>query len=278
MQAVVCTAKVSPVIRANRFAPVGRAEQPEVFVQGLAVAGQVGDCAVVGQAAFVDKQHAIGHGLNFLQDVGGEQDGLALAQLADGLADLVNLVGVQAGGRLVEDQHVRLVQQHLGHAHPLAITARQLADGLADDAAQGAKFNHRLDPLALPRGRQAAGVGKELEQAAGRHVGIQRAVFRQVAEFRRAGQAVGGHVVSGDPCHTGGGGKIARQKLHRGALAGAVGAQKGHHFALADRKANVLNGGKTAVIFAQPLGFDHGRAGWLGHCKSLRSADWGRPE
>ena len=96
-----------------------------------------------------------------------KQDGLALAQLADRLADLVDLVGVQPGGRLVEDQHVGLVQEHLGHAHPLAIAARQLADGLADDASQGAEFDDRVDPLALVRGRHAAGVGEEIPAGSG---------------------------------------------------------------------------------------------------------------
>ena len=48
-------------------------------------------------------------------------------------------------------------------------------------------------------GRHAAGVGEELQQAARRHVGIQRAVFRQVAQPGRAGQPIGRHVVAGDP-------------------------------------------------------------------------------
>ena len=67
-----------------------------------------------------------------------KQDRFVLAELADRLADLVDLVRVQAGGGLVEDQHVGLVQEHLGHAHPLAIAARELADRLADHAAQRA--------------------------------------------------------------------------------------------------------------------------------------------
>ena len=48
------------------------------------------------------------------------------------LADFANLVRIEAGGRLVEDQHVGLVQQHLGHADALAEALRQLADRLAD--------------------------------------------------------------------------------------------------------------------------------------------------
>ena len=106
--------------------------------------------------------------------------------------------GIQPGRRLVEDQHVGLVQQHVGHAHALPVAAGELADGLADHRVQGAQLDHGVDPLALPLAGQAAGVGKEAQQRAGRHVEIERAVFGQIAQPGGAGQAVGGHIVPGD--------------------------------------------------------------------------------
>ena len=81
------------------------------------------------------------------------------------LAHVANLVGIQAGGRLVEDQHVGLVQQHLGHADALAIALGELADRLADHAPQGAQLDDGVDPLPLALRRQAAGVGEELQAA-----------------------------------------------------------------------------------------------------------------
>ena len=110
---------------------------------GLPSAVKSAERAVVDQPAFVDEQHAAGHRLDFLQDVGREQDRLALAQLADRLADLANLVRVEPGGRLVEDQHVGLVQQHLGHADALPIAPGELADRLADHAAQAHRARRR---------------------------------------------------------------------------------------------------------------------------------------
>ena len=103
--------------------------------------------AVEHQPAFVDEDHAVAHRLDFLQDVGREQDRLGLADAADRLADLADLVRVEAGGRLVHDQHVRLVQQHLGHADALAEALRELADRLADHAAELAQVDDRVHPL-----------------------------------------------------------------------------------------------------------------------------------
>ena len=68
---------------------------------------------------------------------------LFFAQPADRLADLANLVRIEPGRRLVEDQHVGLVQQHLGHADALPIALDQLADRLADHRAQGALIDRR---------------------------------------------------------------------------------------------------------------------------------------
>ena len=41
------------------------------------------------------------------------------AQLSDQLAHLDDLLGVQANGRFVENQHLRIVEDGLGQAHPL---------------------------------------------------------------------------------------------------------------------------------------------------------------
>ena len=98
----------------------------------------------------------------------------------------------------------------------------------------------------------AAGVAEESQQAARRHVGVERAVFRQVAQPLGALQAVGRHVVPGDPGRALRRGQVAGQQLHGGALAGPVGAQEGRHFALVDRKGDVPRRGKIAVELRKP--------------------------
>ena len=201
------------------------------LVEAASVAPEFGRGAVEPHPPLRDQDDAIGQRLDLLQDVGREQDRLALAEPPNRLADLANLVGVEAAGRLVEDQHVGFVEQHLRHAHPLPVALGQLANRLTDHASQFALLDDRLDPRLLAVSRQATGVGEELEQAAGRHVGIERPILRQVAEPLGTGEPVGRHVVAGNPGRAGRGGEVARQDLHRGALPGAVGAQEGDDLA-----------------------------------------------
>ena len=60
------------------------------------------------------------------QDVRGDQDRLAHpVQFLEQLADLDAGPRVQAAGRLVQQQHLRIVQQHAGQAQPLLHAARQ---------------------------------------------------------------------------------------------------------------------------------------------------------
>ena len=82
---------------------------------------------------------------------------------ANRFAHFANLIRIETRRRLVENQHVRLVQQHLGHAHALPKAFRQLADRLADHAAQFAQIDDRLRsalrsalatcPRAVPKNR-----------------------------------------------------------------------------------------------------------------------------
>ena len=91
------------------------------------------------------------------------------------------------------------MQQHLGHADALAKALGELADRFADDRGELAHVDHGRDSLARILRRQATGVGKELEQAARSHIGIERTVFRQVAQMLGGVDPMSRHVEAGDP-------------------------------------------------------------------------------
>ena len=61
------------------------------------------------------------HGLNFGQQVSGEDDPVVFAQFSDQLPDFSKLDRVQAGGRFIQDDHRRIVQDRLSNADPLPI-------------------------------------------------------------------------------------------------------------------------------------------------------------
>ncbi|MNN90448.1 hypothetical protein D3C81_2083980 [compost metagenome] len=51
-------------------------------------------------------------------------------ELLDQLADFDNLLGVQTGGRLIENQQIRLMQNGLGQTQPLPVAFGQPLDDL----------------------------------------------------------------------------------------------------------------------------------------------------
>ena len=59
-----------------------------------------------------------------------ENDRVVLAERADEVADFDDLIGVEADGRLVENQNVRVAEQGLRDAYPLAIALGELVDEL----------------------------------------------------------------------------------------------------------------------------------------------------
>ena len=81
--------------------------------------------------------------------------GVLLAQFADQLARLADLRRVEAGGRLVEDQHRRVVQQRVGQADALAVALRQRADQLPAHVAQPAARPARTRCASRSAGRAA---------------------------------------------------------------------------------------------------------------------------
>ena len=96
---------------------------------------------------------------------------------ADRFADFVDLVRVEPGRRLVEDQHVGLVQQHLGHADPLAIAAREFADRFAHHAPTAHSSTTSSIRRAVATGTDP-GVGEETRAGSGASCRYRAAHFR----------------------------------------------------------------------------------------------------
>jgi hypothetical protein len=98
----------------------GRVPDPHVDVlRALQPGDQVLRPSFGRDLAIVDDQHPAAGLADLGQDVRAQDDRMLGAQLSDQLAHLDDLLGVQADGRLVEDQHLGIVQDGLGQAHPL---------------------------------------------------------------------------------------------------------------------------------------------------------------
>src|SRR6185295_1539800 len=137
-------------IRSSAMMVLDRPRQfVEMFAQVAAVLHQLVHWAIEHQTPFGDEQYTAGDRLDLLQDVGGEQDRLALAQPADSFSYVANLVRVEPGCGFVENQHVGLVQQYLRHADALPITFGKFADRLTDHAPEHAELDDFFDSFFL---------------------------------------------------------------------------------------------------------------------------------
>ena len=99
---------------------------------------QVVDGIRSDELALVDDDDLLAGLLDFGQDVGAEDDGVVAGERLDEVARLVDLLGIEAGGGLVEDQHVGVVDDGLGEADALAVALGELAEQLVFDVGDGA--------------------------------------------------------------------------------------------------------------------------------------------
>jgi hypothetical protein len=84
-----------------------------------------------------DDDDALAGMLHFAEDVGAEDDGVLAGERFQQLADFDDLLGVEAAGGLVEDQHVGVVDDGLRQADALAEALGELADQLVRGRRRG---------------------------------------------------------------------------------------------------------------------------------------------
>ena len=121
--------RVTPGIAAQHRRGLG-ALRVDLHVQRLGALqprGQVVRRVDGDDAALVDDDDALAGLRDLRQDVRAEDDGVIAGEAADEVARLDDLLGVEAGGRLVEDQHFRVVDERLREADALPVALRELA-------------------------------------------------------------------------------------------------------------------------------------------------------
>ena len=103
----------------------------------------------------VDDDHTLAHHRHLGQDVRREDDRVGAGQRLDELPDADDLLGIEPDRRLVEDQHLRIGDERLGEADPLAVPLREPPDQPLAHVGDLAPLEHLADaapPLAAARG------------------------------------------------------------------------------------------------------------------------------
>ena len=189
--------------------------------------------------------------------MGGEKDGVVLAEVANQVAHLPDLVGIEADGRLVEDEQVGRVQEGVGQTDPLAVALGERADDAVFHVLERAKLLHIPHAFALAGTGDLLEGGPVIEVLGYPHVGVKRDVFRHVAEVLPGLHRLAEHVEPGNGGAPGSCRHIARKNAHRRRFSSAIGPKKADDLAFFDFEAQIFNRGKARVAFRQVLDFYH---------------------
>ncbi len=236
-----------------------------LFEAGRGVEGQ--------ELALADKAHPLAE-LGLVHVVGGDQDGHALAgHVVDELPELAAADGVDAGGRFVEKEHARPVDDGTAQPQPLPPATGEVCGELVLAAHQpGHAQDLGLAPAQI-RAREPIDLAVEADVLAGGQVLVEREKLRHVAHVCLHGLGLGGRVVAQHATAACARLEQAQQHADGRRLAGTIGAQPAVDFAAAHGKADVIHGDEVAKALGQA--FDHdGRVVKAGvTLKALRPPD-----
>ncbi len=134
------------------------------------------------QLAFVDDEHLLAGLLDFGQNVSAENDGVVAAQALDQVSSFVDLLRIETGRRLIENQHVRVVNDRLRQTYTLAIAFRQFTQQLVLHIRNRAPIANVIDSLAQLRAREPFELADEGQVFARLHLRIERRGFGKIAD------------------------------------------------------------------------------------------------
>jgi hypothetical protein len=164
----------------------------------------------------------------------------------------MRLVGVEAVGGFVEDQHFRVVQDRLRETDAHTVTLGERVDALGGDFLEATEGQRAAD--ALGRVGEAAEVGGEAEEFTYGHLTVGGSAFRRVAEVLLGADGLVGDVEAGDVRGAGVGAEVTGEHLHRGGFPGPVGSEKADDLAAVDGEGDVTHGAERAVGLRQVMG------------------------
>ena len=185
--------------------------------------------------------------------------------IPDPLNEVVNAVGhdgVQAGGRLIIEDNLRLVDDGAGQANPFAHAPGELRGVLVFGAGQLdclEHLGHAVGDLRLrERGVPAEGEGHILGDRHGIEQGRALEEHAELAADRQEFPFVHRHnVLVLDQDFAALGLEQADQVLEQHALAAAAAADNDHRLALVDAKTDAIQDGVAAETLPQVADFNH---------------------
>ena len=231
---------------------------------GVLAAAQFFRFAHGQHAAAVHQRDAVAAG-GFVHEVGGDENGYALfpRHAEQVLPKHIARGGIDAGGGLVQNQHLRAVQAGGGQLQALAHAQGQGGGGGVGQVGQFELAQHGFDGgIALFAQPVQPCVQHQVLPHA--QLFIQRKRLRHITHALAHGGAACVYRLAQECGFAFAGVQEAGEHFHGGAFAAAVGAEKAENFALADAEAHVVYRREVAEAFAEVVRLHRGRQGIVG--------------
>ena len=239
--------------------PEGQDRLPELQVVGG---------AAVKEVAFLDNSDPVAEGLELAQDVGGDEDGFALfAELAQDIHHFDTGSGVQAAGRFIQEEEVRVMDEDSGQAQALLHTAAEVSGqvvALLGEADQLEDFLNFFGPM---RALHLIAGAKEIEILDDEHILVDAESIGHIADQAANLIALFVNIIAVNAGCARGRPQEKGEYFQGGRFAGAVAADEAENIAPGHLKVQAIEGDQLPVGMREVKRFDGpgGLGGWFTH-------------
>ena len=177
------------------------------------------------------------------------------SQLLNPPSKLHTLCGIETTRGLIEDQHLRIMEDRAREPDALPVALRQVSNPAVDHFVEAYSLADALHRLT--RFLHALESSRIAQHLPHRHVLIERDPLGQIPQLRLGAQRRGRHGVSIDEHLTFGRRQRAAQHTHRGRFARAVDAQQTHDHPSIDGQVQTVDRHPVAIQLPQTANFNH---------------------
>ncbi len=167
--------------------------------------------------------------------------------MQEGLADVASAGGIDAVGRLVEDDEVGVGAEGLGEADALEHSFRVLGDFCVGPLGHSDELEEFGGAGAAGLARDFGEGGEEFDDLPAGEISGEAVVFGEIADAGEGGFVADGAVEN--DAFGAGGTDDGDHDFDEGAFAGAVGAEKAEDFAAMDLHGDALEGVDAAAVY-----------------------------
>jgi hypothetical protein len=231
----------------------------EAGLAGLVLQLQRG--ALGDDPAVVDDDDAVGQLVGLVEVLGGEEQGRPVAhEVAQHTPELDPAARVEAGRRLVEEEHRRGGDEAGGEVEPAPHAARVVLDDLVAGLGQREPLEQLFGRALHERALQPVQVADEAQVLAPGEQFVDRGRLGRQAHPVPHGIRVLGDVEAGDVCRAAGGNRQRGHHAHGRRLARAIRAEHGENRARRHGEAHAVDGGEVTKGLDEVNGLDRGGA------------------